>query len=110
MEPFEQDELTDRELDRILAEWKSPEAPARLRAALFPEESASPWSRFWNISFRVPLPVACGLILLLTLFFWRWSGFPPVRTDRPVVVSNPSELQPVKEIRPRIIRRQDAQN
>jgi hypothetical protein len=106
MEPFEHDELTDRELDRILAEWKSPEAPARLRTALFREESTSLWSRFWSISFRVPLPVACGLIFLLALFFWRWES----RPDHPVAVSNPSELQPVKEIRPRIIRRQDAQN
>ena len=41
MEPFEKDELTDSELDGALAQWKGPEAPARLRSAVF-GESGSP--------------------------------------------------------------------
>ena len=44
MEPFEKDELSEGELDRILGEWASPVAPARLRAAVFPDSHA-PWWR-----------------------------------------------------------------
>ncbi len=47
MEPFEQDELTEGELDRLLEGWTASEAPARLRAAIFPESSASWWKRLW---------------------------------------------------------------
>ncbi len=139
MEPFEKDELSDRELDAILPAWRCPPAPARLRAAVFPAASRPWWRALWNLSFRVPMPVACGLAIMLALLVWR--GFTPprprvvIRTERvevPVVKRevvtrtvyrerivhvpaatssvNASELQPVAELRPRIIRRQNAQN
>jgi hypothetical protein len=137
MEPFEEDELLDRELDAILPAWKSPPAPARLRAAVFPNTSAPWWRTLWTTSFRVPLPAAVGVALLLAFGAWRWFTPPPARvviqTERvevPVVKkeivtvyrdrivhvpaatagSNAHELQPVAELRPRIIRRQNAQN
>jgi len=139
-ERFENDEeLSDRELDSILPEWKSPIAPQHLRAALFPEAPASSWRRLWSISIRVPFPVACCLAIVLALVVWRWGTPPPPRVviqhDRvevPVVKqevvtrtvyrdrivhappaaskSSASELQPVVELRPRIIRRQNDQN
>jgi hypothetical protein len=139
MEPFEKDELTDRELDAMLPAWKSPPAPVRLRAAVFGDVSMSTsgWRKFWNTSFRLPLPVACGLAMLLAFGMWRWFMPAPTRiviqTERvevPVVkkeivtvyqdrivyapaartVVNPHQLQAVVELQPRIIRREDAQN
>ncbi len=137
MEPFEKDDLSDRELDAILPAWKSPPAPVRLRAAVFPKSSTPWWRAIWTISFRIPLPVACVLAILLAFAAWRWVTPPPPRivihTERvevPVVKkeivtvyrdrivhipaatagSNAHELQPVAELRPRIIRRRNAQN
>jgi hypothetical protein len=144
MEPIDRSELSNDELDSMLPEWQSPRAPARLRAALFPEKALSgkprPWWRsIWTASIRVPLPVACALAILIALAVWRSLTPPPervvVRTEQirvPVVkheivtktvyrdrIVHPAaaaprldtdQLQPVAELRPRIIRRQNAQN
>ncbi len=138
MEPFENDDLTDRELDALLSAWITPPAPARLRAAVFPA-SKPWWQTLWSASFRVPLPVAFCLALMLALVAWRWltPGAPRVviqteRVEVPVIKKevltktvyrdrivhvpagtaglNVHELQPVAELRPRIIRSRNAQN
>src|SRR5258708_38231071 len=87
MEPFEQDELSESELDRLLGAWNAPAAPARLRCALFPESRAPWWRRFWT--FAVPLPVACCLALVIAVAAWRWPRTAPpvppqvlVKTER----------------------------
>jgi len=96
MEPLGNSELSDQELDRLLQEWKVPPAPARLREKIFAEKlSNGYWRKFWNISIRVPLPVACSLAIVLALAAWRWSAKPPA--DLP-------KFQPVRELRPRIIK------
>jgi hypothetical protein len=139
MEPFDQDELSESELDRLLAAWSTPPAPARLRSALFPESQAPWWRRVWT--FPVPLPVACCLALLIAAGVWWWprtaTPVAPqvlVKTERvevPVVRervitkyvyrNEPTArvavsgfdingLRPVAELRPRIIRSGDAKN
>jgi hypothetical protein len=139
MEPSEKDELSDQELDAFLPAWKTPPAPARLRAAVFPEASKPWWRTLWSASFRVPVPVACCLAIMLAFVAWRWftPGAPRVviqteRVEVPVVKkeiltktvyrnrivyapaptagSNVHELQPVAELRPRILRSRNAQN
>jgi hypothetical protein len=128
MEPFDRDELSDSELDNLLKKWEVPPAPARLRAAIFPEEPKPKWQRLWSASFRVPLPVAAALAIALALAAWqaRRPGAPPevVRTERvevPVlqervvtrtvyryrVAPSAQMLKPVAELRPRIIRTPD---
>jgi hypothetical protein len=132
MDQFENKELPDGELDELLSTWKSPQAPARLRAAIFPAPPAPWWRALWGRSFRVPLPVACLLAVSMACLAWRWSTPRVViRTERvevpvvkkeivtqtvyrdravPAPSENNSQLQPVAELRPRIIRRQNAQN
>src|SRR5258706_14637934 len=91
MEPFENDELTDSELDAFLSSWMAPLAPVRLREALFPV--AKPWWRaLWSASFRVPLPVAFCLAIMLAFVAWRWLtpaaprlGIRTERVEGPVV-------------------------
>jgi hypothetical protein len=126
MEPFEKDELTDQELDGMLAQWKTHSAPARLRAAVFGERRSPWWSRLWGASIRVPLPVACALVVVLLAAVigagLRRAPQVVVRTervevpviqervvyrDRPVVAE--AAWRPVRELRPRIIRGSDAQ-
>lgn len=98
------DEMTDDELRGILRQWEAPPAPARLRAAIFPDARA-PW---WRRSIRIPAPVAACVVVLLALGLWRWVA-PPERVveyrEKPVEVVTFREFQPVKELRPRIIRR-----
>jgi hypothetical protein len=134
METLENDELSDRELDTMLGAWKTPDAPARLRTAVFPE-SRAPW---WRASVRVPVPVACALAVVPAAAAWLWMALTPprvvIRTERievPVVKQVPivqkevvtrtvyrdraaftdlHELRPVAELRPRIIRSKNDQN
>jgi hypothetical protein len=134
MEPSENDRLTDRELDSLLQQWNAPSAPARLRAALFPGTSRRWWQRLWHVSIRVPVPVAACLAIAFGLAAWRWSmpAHPQVvvkteRVEVPVtkerVVTKTvyrdrcatqgldiQALQPVAELRPRIIRRRNVEN
>src|SRR6185312_11227473 len=133
MEPFKEDELSEQELDALLVEWKAPPAPARLRASVFPSVSRSWWRKLWSPSIRIPAPAAAMIALVVALAAWRglFTATPRVivRTERievPVfkdrVVSrtvyrdrivraplapqgrNAQELQPVRELRPVIIR------
>jgi hypothetical protein len=144
MEPIDRRELSNDELDSMLPEWKSPRAPASLRAALFSEKEfpgkPGPWWRsIWTASIRIPLPVAGALAILIALAVWRALTPQPervvVRTEQvrvpvikqeivtktvyrdrivkaPAATPRPDsdQLQPVAELRPRIIRRPNAQN
>jgi len=133
MEPFEQDELSDRELDDLLRKWESPAAPARLRMALFPETAQPWWRRWWRTSIRIPVPVGLAFALVVAMEIWRWPAPAPrvvTRTERvevPVVQervvertvfrdrapekqSDVQKLRPVAELRPVIIRRENVQN
>jgi hypothetical protein len=111
MQPSDNEELTDRELDSILPEWKAPAAPARLRTAVFPGVAMPWWRKMWSSSFRIPAPVACLILILLALVVWRQSIprtiYMPAFTP---AVSGATELQPVIELRPRIIRSADVKN
>ncbi len=132
MEPFEPDELSQQDLDDLLKEWQATSAPPpHLRAALFPDICVPWWRRMWTLaSIRVPLPLACCLALLLGVAIWRvarppspvpvspailhtQSAEPPVEPERASVPRQSltfNELRPVAELRPRIIRSQNAKN
>lgn len=106
----ENDELSDRELDRLLRQWSAPAAPERLRAAVFPEGRRAWWGRFWSGSIRVPVPAACAVALLLGFAAWRWTALP---ARVPVVeraAAGVTKFQPVLELRPRIVKAEDASN
>lgn len=105
MEPFDKDELNDAELDRMLPQWKAPAAPARLKAAVFPESARPWWRRVWTTSIRIPLPVACALLALFVFVAMRASRPSP---PPPRAIDGPSQAvawRPVRELTPRIIRR-----
>jgi hypothetical protein len=132
MKPFDHEELSQKELDELLQEWRAPAPPAHLRAALFPEVARPWWRRLWTVSIRVPLPVACCLGLLLAVAVWRTAQPAPAKptvvapAERREVPVEPdrtaasklaaahgltfNELRPVDELRPRIIRRKNAKN
>jgi hypothetical protein len=93
--------LDDRELKAVLDEWKAPAAPSHLRESLFPREPW--WTRVWRAQLRIPVPVAVAVTLLLLAF----AAAALRRNPPPAVVTEVTfrELQPVKELKPRVIRR-----
>jgi hypothetical protein len=106
--------LDDRELSAMLREWQAPEAPARLRGKLFPPR-APWWRRFWQVQLHIPLPVAICAALLLAFGLWRGVAprrepAPPAKAGQSAEVLTFRELTPVKELKPRIIRREHAEN
>jgi hypothetical protein len=122
MEPFENEKLTDRELDGMLREWRSAPVPAGLRAAVFPQGT----QRWWRRSIRIPIPLAACAVIVLAAGAWRAAV--PKRIEVPVVVEHVEtrvvyqnrapggesltfgNLRPVAELRPRIIRSGHAEN
>jgi len=100
MEPLERDELerdelSNSELDELLPQWKAPVAPARLRSALFGQSPRAWWRTMWSASIRIPVPALLVLAILLGIVVWQRS--PGARPEG-------HELQPVAELRPKIIR------
>ena len=74
MEQPEKNDLSDRELDALLAEWKAPQAPAHLRAALFPEVAQPWWLRVCKGLHSDSLASwQPALAVVLSLAAWRWS-------------------------------------
>ncbi len=123
MEPFERDELQEHELEGMLRQWRAPQVPARLRLAVFPQPSRPWWLRLWATSVRVPLPLACALMLALGASLRPRPVAPPrtvIKTERVEVpsiqervvtrivfrdrkVASPKTWRPVAELHPRII-------
>ena len=99
MEPRNDDELNDRELDRMLAEWKAPLAPARLRAAVFPDGYRPWWRTVWSASIRIPVPALALIAVLIAIVIWHWPA-----ALSPALRQKVHELRPVAELRPVLIR------
>lgn len=112
MQEHDEQQLSDGELDAVLRAWQVPDAPAAIRQRVFAGREERPWWRFFVGSIRVPVPVAVCLVVMIV------AGF--VVTSRPRVVYREvlvplssvtfQGLQPVTELRPRIIRRSHAEN
>jgi len=102
MEPFEEGELSEQELDALLPEWKAPPAPVHLRAAVFPNVSRPWWRKMWSFSVRVPAPVAAVAALLVALAAWR--GF--LTQPREIVLTERVEVPVFKDrVVPKVVYR-----
>ena len=89
------DELTDQELDLLLARWDAPEPSAAMRDALA-LDAPRPWYRN---TIRVPVPaaLAAALLVLAILAAARWARPSPAPLGF-------HELRPVAVLEPRIVR------
>jgi quercetin dioxygenase-like cupin family protein len=74
--------MEDRDLDRLLREWKAPDAPPHLQ---IPRAQLSPWRWLITGSFRVPVPVAAAALLLVGLWVTttRTAPLPAPDTSTP---------------------------
>jgi quercetin dioxygenase-like cupin family protein len=68
--------MEDRDLDRLLREWKAPDAPSHLR---IPRARRSPLRWLVSGSIRVPVPVAAAALLLVGVWVTttRTAPLPP---------------------------------
>jgi hypothetical protein len=69
------DDHNDR-LRELLKDWNAPEAPPSLeqRVLSLPTRATQTWWRFLlSGSIRVPVPLACGLALLMILIGFQWT-------------------------------------
>jgi hypothetical protein len=96
MEPFD-----DRELHRLLQEWKAPAAPPGLANRVLRPRRAW-WQWLLTGSIRIPVPAGLAAIALLAALwtYWNRSPAPASRTD-PVV--SLADFEPVTHVEPRIV-------
>lgn len=94
--------LNDDELRRVLREWDAPAAPSILEQRVLGAATPSPVNRWlqWLATGSIRIPVPVGIAAVLVLVFLAVYA---LEQPRPVRV-NLAEFQPVKELKPRIIR------
>jgi hypothetical protein len=90
--------LGDRELDKLLAEWRAPAPPATLEQALRRAQRPPRWRWLLTGTVRVPVPVAALVLLAFVMIFviafeYRAAHHAPG-----------GEFRPVKEMQVRVIR------
>ena len=96
--------LNDRELNRLLEQWRAPAAPPSVARGVLARDT-SWWQWVCRGSIRVPVPVGLAIAALLAAFLYFG---PPVSTARPPAAKptvSLSDFQPVGQLQPRLIGR-----
>jgi len=99
--------LDDKELSQLLQRWESPGAPPELRKKL-PVRRPSLWQWLLTGSIRIPVPVGLAAVVLLAL--WLLAGkAPPSPVAQPPASINLADFQPVLELEPQVVGRNEKQ-
>jgi hypothetical protein len=112
MEPLDNRELDDKELNDLLRQWEAPGAPASLAARVLPR-SAPWWQWLATGSIRVPVPVGLALVMLLAAFLYFRAYFQTAvrpTVAQPAKSVSLADFQPVKQLEPKVIGRADESN
>ncbi|HEV3197275.1 MAG TPA: hypothetical protein VGZ73_05195 [Bryobacteraceae bacterium] len=112
--------LHDDELDRALQCWRVPDPPPHLEAKTIEAcgsgfRRASVWRRLFTMRVRVPLPVVAAVVVVLVCLSMTLVRFELQRhpagaaagVSRELPKSSWDGLQPVAELRLRVIRGHD---
>ena len=93
--------LSDEELRALLQKWQEPGAPHSLQAKVLGPPRSEPWWK-WLITGSIRIPAPVGLLNCAAGdrpgVLWRPRKQPPAGEV------NLADFQPVKELKPRIIR------
>ena len=99
--------LNENELNRLLQQWKAPNAPKNLK----PPGTRPWWNWLFTGTIRVPVPVGVAIVLALAVWIYsrESSSKPAIQAPaaRPVSIA---DFQPVKELQPRVIGRANEGN
>jgi hypothetical protein len=95
--------LNDDELRGLLRQWQAPVTPSGIENRVLAAARRSWFKRYlrWlgTGSIRLPVPVGIGACILLLVL-----AFQAFRAPKPPATGSLSQFQPVKELKPRIIR------
>ncbi len=94
--------LSDEELHRLLQKWQEPGAPPTLQTKVLGPQRSEPWWK-WLIAGSIRIPAPVGLLTVLLVIGLALFGF-RVKQPPPPGEVNLADFQPVKELKPRIIR------
>jgi hypothetical protein len=94
--------LNDNELSRLLREWEAPPTPPGIEMRVLAAAEPAGFRRFlrWTVSGSIRVPVPVGIVAAILILFLTFQA---VRPPEPVE-ADLSQFQPVKELKPRIIR------
>lgn len=103
--------LDDRELDKLLQQWKAPGAPPSLQAKVLPPSQWWQWLTKGTI--RVPVPAGIAVLLAVAALLYFRAYLPTA--ERPTVAQpaksvSLADFQPVKQLEPRVIGRANESN
>jgi hypothetical protein len=92
----------DPQLRALLKEWRAPETPASLEQRVLAQRSDSWWHFLLRGYIRVPVPVACGLVVLMGIGAWESARLAgkvesclAVSSERPVHMESVGIVCPV---------------
>ena len=103
MQPLKNDDL-----NKLLAQWRVPRAPASLEARLQAAQETRWWE--WMLRGRIQIPVPVAGLVLMALLLWGMLSFRPADgtdgTGMDAIDAGPafSNFQLVTDVNPRIIR------
>ena len=110
MQPLKNDDL-----NKLLAQWRVPRAPASLEARLHAAQETRWWE--WILRGRIQIPVPVAGLVLVALVVWGILSFRPA--DGTGMDAGPafmdagpafSNFQLVSDVKPRIIRGEDGES
>jgi hypothetical protein len=100
--------LDEKELRPLLRLWKAPETPSGLRDKVLPPRPS--WWR-WLITGTIRIPVPVGVAVVAVLAAWIWFSRPtPAPVVQPSASKSIADFQPVPQLEPRIIGKNDESN
>jgi hypothetical protein len=97
--------LDEKELSRLLREWKAPDAPPSLERRVVPQP-AQWWRWLFTGTIRIPVPVGIAAIVIIAM--WILLGRPdPVPVAQPSASTTLADFQPVNQLELTIVERND---
>lgn len=107
--------LNNNDLNKLLAQWKVPRAPASLEARLHTAEETCWWE--WMLRGRIQIPVPVAGLVLAALLVWGMLSFRPANgtgmdSEPAFMDAGPafSNFQLVSDVKPRIIRGENGES
>lgn len=94
--------LNDDELRKVLSQWRTPPAPARLNSRIRIQARPVGWR--WLLRGTIQVPVPIGVLLLVAVIALSALAVRPTPSGVPGAAEGLSNFQLVQDLNPRIVR------